>query len=260
MQVKAADIMYQAWEEIPLHKLKLILQLLPQIDWDRQDDWMNTYCKNMVLKNVFRDYKLSCKLTPEQRVDLFTYELDWLRNPTHRFLIPKVKIQGANLLAPADGLTNLSVEELAEADTRLSRYLISNKPHYLHSFLACLYMDAHGDEFSEHAIEYKSLLFEEIPDYQKISIIRSYLGSRMVIMRLCDTLFPSSSPQEPKSTVPRKPQDLGPMWDELIYDLANTKGYPGMKLAREANAIEALQYLNREIRISKELRSKHQYA
>lgn len=250
MQYKVGDILYQKWELIPLKRLVVILQLLPFVDWEVHDDGMNTYCKNIILKYLFKDLKLYKKTTAAQRVDLFTQELDFLRNPTHRFLIPTIKVRGTIFHAPEDGLANLSIERLSEADTRLSRYMISHQVKYLNSFLACLYTV--GNELLTHKlIEDKAHLLATIADYQKISVISSYLGSRQVITRLCPDLFPEPDRKQETKKRSIKPVDLGPMWDELIFELGNTKGYPGVAQARQANAYEALQYLNREIRNAK---------
>jgi hypothetical protein len=254
MQVKARDILYHRWEDIPFKRLRVVLQLLPVIDWDIHDEGMNTYCKNILLKYLFVDFKLYRKTTPAQRVDLFTHELEWLHNPSPKFLLPEISIKGFNFYAPMDGLTDLRIEELAEADTRLSRYLISNDTRYLHTFLACLYTEGQGDSFTEETIQHKGDILSGIEDYQKISIIRSYMGSRLMIMKLCPDLFPTGG-DKPK--IGMKPQDLGPMWDNLIFDLANTKGYPGVRQAKEAQAIEALQYLNREVVQARESQQKH---
>ena len=248
MQLRVGDILYQKWEQIPLKHLAVILQLLPFVNWEQHDDWMNTYCKNIILKYLFKDRKLYKKTTAAQRVDIFTYELDWLRNPTHRFLIPTVKVKGTVFHAPEDGLSNLTIDHLSEADTRLSRYMISTQAKYLDSFLACLY-SVENEIFNQKVINEKALLLGTIPDFQKISILSSYLGSRQVITRLCPDLFPEPErKKDDKKRKPIKPVDLGPMWNELIFELANTKGYPGVALARQANAYEALQYLNREIK------------
>lgn len=259
MQVTAKDILYQAWEEIPLKKLRIILQLLPVVIWQQHDDWMNTYSKNLILKLLFRDAKLYKRTSAAQRVDLYTYELDWLKKPSYHFPIQTLKLKDAHFYAPNDGLTDLSVEQLAEADTRLSRYIISNKAKYLDTFIACLYTRP-GDVHSLECITEKSDLIAKAQDFEKISIVRAYLGSRIFIMKQCPNLFPdfedpSTSSGTGSGSVTVK--DLGPMWDELIYDLANTKGYTGVDTAKGANAVVALRYLDREIRISKEQQAKH---
>src|SRR5690606_25764457 len=99
--------------------------------------------------------------------------------------------------------------------------------------------------FNAKTIAANAEILAKLDDYKKVSIIHSYMGSRTLIARLCDTLFPE--PPKRKIKELPKPPDLGPMWDDLIFDLANTKGYAGVSAAKHANAIEALQYLDREI-------------
>lgn len=229
-----------------MHKLKVIIQLLPHVRWDLYDDWMNTYLKNFILKQCFRSVRTYKLTTPEQRVDLYTYELQFLRTLTPRFLLPHIKISGVTFLAPKMGMSNLSIEQLAEADTRLSRYLKTEQASYLHTFLACLYED--GAEFCEEVMSYRADLLAKIEESAKVSIIRSYFGSRKLIMQQFPEIFPQGKSIKKHNTnmIP-KVEDTGPMWDALIQELANTKGYQGVSTAKKANAWEALGYMNREM-------------
>lgn len=230
-----------------MHRVKVILQLLPFVRWELHDDWMNTYVKNFILKQCFKSIRIFKLTTPEQRVDLFTSEIDFLKELTPAFLIPHLKVDGVTFTAPKRGLTDLSIQELAEADTRLSRYLISERQNYLHTFIACLYDD--GLELTEDTIDIKARSLAKVSESDKVSIIRSFLGSRKLITAQFPEIFPTSSePTKPLNTNrPPKVQDTGPMWDALIQELANTKGYQGMDTAKCANAWEALGYLNREM-------------
>lgn len=250
--IKASDILFTTWEDIPLRKLKIILQLLPAIRWDVHGNESNTYLKNFLLKQLFRQRKVYLQTTPEQRVDLYTYELEWLKDLSPKFLFPEIKLDGITLYAPKDGITDLSLEELAEADTRLSRYILSERSEYLNTFLACLYYD--GSEWSEDRLKTNGQILAKLPEYQKVSIIRSFVGSREMLTKSCPDLFPTSQKDEEaeekkkKNQKPFKVTDTGPLWDALIYDLASTPGYPGVTTAKKANAWEALTYLNHEIR------------
>ena len=257
--LKASDILFTSWEEIPLRKLNLILQLLPVIRWDVYDHWGNTYLKNFLLKQLFRQRKVYLKTTPEQRVDLYTVELDWLKELSPKFPLRELKANGRIFTAPKDGLTDLSIEQLSEADTRLSRYLISERSEYLHTFLACLYSD--GSAFNEENIKTNAEHLAKLEEWQKVSIIRSFVGSRDLLTKACPELFPvhrrdaeDAEEKGKKNKKAFKAEDTGPLWDALIYDLASTPGYPGVQTAKKANAWEALSYLNHEIK--KTLRKK----
>lgn len=250
----ASSILYTSYDQIPLRKLRVILQLLPVIRWDVYGNEANTYLKNLLLKHLFRSRKVYLQTTPEQRVDLYTFELDWLRELSPKFPIREFTLSGHTFKAPKDGLTNLTIDQLAEADTRLSRYLISERAEYLNTFLACLYSD--GSEWSEESIKANSELLAKLEEWQKVSIIRSFVGSRELLTKSCPHLFPTnpnggeSNSGEAKSPLKggRGVEDTGPLWDALIYDLASTAGYPGVQTAKKANAWEALSYLNHEIK------------
>jgi len=252
MALRASDILYTSWEQIPIRKMKLILQFLPLIRWNVADHWGNSYLKNILLKQLFKSKSNYLKTTPEQRVDLYTHELDWIQEITHQFLIPSVTVNKVEYFAPKDGLTDLGLAKLAEADTRLSRYLLSQRAEYLNTFLACLYSD--GSTFTEDNLKINAVQLAKIEEYQKVSIIRSYFGSRMLLMKSCDNLFPEAPviAREEKKSPKNEPKalatDTGPMWDALIYDLAALPGFPGVANAKAANAWEALNYLDHEIK------------
>ena len=239
-RVKAADILYQRWEDLPFQRLSFLLKLIPLIDWDKKEDWMNTFCKNLALKNIFKEKKLYRITTAEQRVDLINHEMKWLREITHKFLIPSLY----SLKAPKDGLTDITIERLAEADTRISRYLISGRESYMHTFLACLYQD--DEPFSEENMLESAKKLAKVEPWKKISIIRSYMGSRMRMNEKLKELFPPGSTST-KKTLPSV-KDSGPLWESLIHELANTPAYRGMETAKKANAWEALTYMDREIK------------
>lgn len=235
-----SHILYQSWEELPMRRLTYLLKLLPLIDWKNRDDWMNIFCKNMALKTIFKDKKLYLRTTAEQRVDLIEYETKWLQNPTHRFLVPAL----FGIHAPKDGLTDLSIERLAEADIRLTRYLISKRESYLHTFIACLYYP--DQDFEEEIMQEIGQKMSKVQDWQKVSIVRSYMGSRMKLTAKLKHLFPTQAASTKKSM--EKIKDVAPLWESLIHELANTHAYMGMNTAKKANAWEALTYMDSELR------------
>jgi hypothetical protein len=247
--LQAKDILFTSWEEIPLRKLPIILQLLPLIRWDIHTHWGNTYLKNFLLKQLFRSRKIYLKTTPEQRVDLYTHELEWMRELSPKFHLPKLSIDGHTFTAPRDGMTDLRLEVLAEADTRLSRYMISERSEYLHAFIAAVYSS--GQAWDPDTLTTNAAILGKIEEWKKVSIIRSFVGAREVLTKSLPDLFPEQSrPSEDKEKKSKKikAQDTGPLWDALIYDLAGTAGFPGVETAKRANAWEALSYLNHEIK------------
>lgn len=248
MVLKASDILYTSWEQIPVPRLKNIIKVLPLIDWEERDDWMNVFCKNLILKNIFRDTRLYKSTTAEQRVDLIAYETGFIRKLTHKFLIPVFHKDGKAFRSPKDACTDLTIERFSEADTRLTRYFISSKPSYLHDFLACLYLA--DTVFNADIMAENGQILSKIPYYQQISIVRSFLGSRQVIEKRFKNLFeqPKSIERQPKDAPKHKVQDTAPFWEALIHELANTPAFQGIANARNANAWEALAYLDYEIK------------
>lgn len=254
---RAADILYTSWEQIPVRRLQNIIKVLPLVDWNKQDDWMNVFCKNLILKNIFRDTRTYRQTTAEQRVDLIAYETGFIRQLTHRFLIPLIHLQDQTFRAPKEACTDLTIERFSEADTRLSRYFISTKEQYLHDFLACLYLS--DAPFDADTMTKNGQILSKIPYYQQISIVRSFLGSRQLIEKRFRHLFTQANSQPP--TANRQPptansqqpkvQDTAPFWEVLIHELANTPAYQGMHRARQANAWEAMAYLDYEIKKNK---------
>lgn len=251
--LKASDILYTSWEEIPLHKVRLILQILPVIRWEVHHHWGNTYLKNFLLKQLFKSRKIYLKTTAEQRVDLFTHEIGWIQDFSTTFPIPSYKLKGKTFLAPAQMLADISVERLMEADIALFRYIHSEKKSYLGHFLAMLYI-LPGVDLSDEVLSENAELLLQIDEKEKIAIIRSYLGSFEALRKECQTLFPSEDNPSSRGRddrgdlkrESRKPKDPAPNWKKLLFELANTPGYPGMESAKSAPAWEALPYMNHE--------------
>lgn len=257
MKYKAKDIFYTDWEEIPLSRVKLLIQFLPFVRWDVYDNWANTYIKNIILKKIVRIQRLKDgtrpidiykKLTAEQKVDLIAHQLEFMKALSPRFLVPLFTLKGKTFHAPKAALTDITIERLAEADTRLSRYMMSEKKTYLHAFVACIYSD--GSDFNDDILTANAALMEGLQEVEIVSIIRSYLGSREMIVKNFEEIFPSNVSDKPKKENAKIPriQDTGPMWESLIQELANTPGFQGMATAKKANAWEALSYLNRELK------------
>lgn len=250
MKVKATDILYQTWEELPLNKLRVILQVLPFVDWSVNENPENTYCKNFILRCCFRSLKTYKLTTPEQRVDLYTHEIKFLRSPSCFFPIRSYRMDGKVFRAPTKGMSDITIERLAQADTSLSRYIISERSNYMGEFIAALYNEVDCEFGNQEQFESNSSILYGIPEHEKVAIIRAYLGSRKLLMKQCPFIFPEPNTKyQNKNQKPEKPkaQDTGPMWQKLIFELANTPAYPGMEQAKKANAWEALQYFDMEM-------------
>jgi hypothetical protein len=263
MKVKATDILYQTWEEIPLNKLRVILQVLPFVQWSVNDDPANTYVKNFILRHCFKSLKTYKLTTAEQRVDLFTHELRFLRAPSCYFPLRSYRMEGKVFRAPTKGMSDITIERLAQADTSLSRYIITERSNYIGEFIAALYHELGTEYGNQEEFEANAKILYKIPDHEKAAIIRAYLGSRKLLMKQCPYIFPEpKTRRENKSDEIKKPkaQDTGPMWQTLIFELANTSAYPGMELAKKANAWEALQYFDREMEKTSQINKKLQKA
>lgn len=256
--LKASDILYTSWEDIPLRKVKVILQVLPLIKWDLHRSESNTYLKNFLLKQLFRSKKIYLKTTPEQRVDLFTYEITWIKEFGTVFPIKAYNIGGTIYHAPETQLTDITVERLMEADIALYRFIRSEKTSYLDHFLSMLYTTK-GFDFAQPdsrvTLSGVEGLSKQIPTHESIAIIRSFMGSFDLLRKQCPTLFPAPpAPPESgeKGSSPQgeagrgKSQDPARSWQRLLFELANTPGYPGMEAAKNALAWEALPYMNHE--------------
>lgn len=236
----ASSILYTSYDEIPLRKLRLILQLLPVIRWEVYGNGANTYLKNLVLKHLFRSRKIYLKTTPEQRVDLFTHELHWLREQSTTFPIRTYSLAGMLFHAPDALMASITVERLMEADIALYRYLKSERSHYLHHFIAQLYLPATPAPVD-------TALFAKLPDHEVIAIIRAYLGCFDALRKRCKMIFPDEDTPDPKSAPkPAKAKDPALSWQTLLFELANTPGFPGMQSAKSALAWEALPYMDHE--------------
>jgi len=254
--LKASDILYTSWEDIPLRKVKVILQVLPLIKWDQHRSESNTYLKNFLLKQLFRSKKIYLQTTAEQRVDLFTYDITWVKEFGTTFPIKAYNIGGTIYHAPETQLTDLSVERLMEADIALFRFIRSEKTSYLDHFLAMLYTSKGFDSAQPDRRVTLSVstenLSKQIPTHESIAIIRSFIGSFDLLRKQCRTLFPKNEVPDNASPNPKseirnpKSQDPARAWQRLLFELANTPGYPGMEAAKNALAWEALPYMNHE--------------
>jgi len=240
--LRAKEILYTSWEDIPLQKIKLILQLLPLIRWEVHHSASNTYLKNFLLKQLFRSRKLYLQTTPEQRVDLFTHEITWIKEFSTTFPIPTYRFEGITFYAPEPLLADITVEQLMEADIALFRYLKSERHSYLIHFLSQLY--THDQNPDRRGAADPAEVLKNIPDPEKIAIIRSYLGSFDQLRKRCSNLFPTNL--HPKKGESVRPPDPAKSWQNLLFEMANTPGYPGMEAAKNALAWEALPYMDHE--------------
>jgi len=252
--LKTSDILFTSWESIPLKKLKLILQVLPLIRWDVHNSASNTYLKNFLLKQLFKSRKIFLLTTPEQRVDLFTHETAWIQEFSTVFPIKTINLSGHLFQAPQSSLSDISVERLMEADIALFRFVRSDRANYLGHFLSMLYT-VKGESLTDETIDRNTALLQKLPSHESVSIIRSFIGSFQLLRKQCPTLFPPP-PAPPKGgeSVPSPSGEAGRggstdpaiSWQKLLFELANTPGYPGMESAKKALAWEALPYMNHE--------------
>lgn len=264
MQLAARDILCLSWGEIPLARLKVIIQLLPLVKWNVFDHFGNTYLKNFILKQLIRTGRepktklkystIYRRLSAEQLVDLYTHELGFLQELITAFLIPAYTLEGKTFRAPEPALGDISIERLIEADIALSRYIISGRTEYIGHFLACLYT-LPGQSFDE-ALDTNPPILAKIPEPEVIAIIRAFMGGKKALIDANPEIFPEpDQPAKGKKAAPPKPKDPAPAWKAFLHELANTRAYPGMHYAKTANAHEALDYFNRE---QKKIREENQ--
>lgn len=253
--LQAKDLLYSEWDSIPLKKLKLILQVLPLIRWDVHTSASNTYLKNFLLKQLFKSRKIFLLTTPEQRVDLFTHETAWIQEFSTVFPIKAFNLSGHLFQAPQTSLSDISVERLMEADIALYRFVRSDRAQYLGHFLAMLYT-VKGEPLTDETIDRNTTLLQKIPSHEAVSIIRSFIGSFQLLRKQCPTLFPviairhgGEQSVDQQTATPRsssRGDDPAQSWQKLLFELANTPGYPGMESAKKALAWEALPYMDHE--------------
>jgi len=255
MQYRAAELLYSSWDEIPLRKLKLILQLLTLIRWDIKNQWQNTYLKNLVLKQLFRKVSIFKLTTPEQRVDLFTHEIEWIKEFPITFPIKTYQLGGKTFHAPADTLSDITMDQLIESDISLFRYLRSEKSIYIGHFLAMIFT-VKGEVLTDEILDQNSAILRKMPEAEIAAAIRSFIGGYNALRKSCPELFPPTpDPLKGDKNISNSPPqggagggrvDPSKSWQSLLFELANTPGYPGMESAKKALAWEALPYFNHE--------------
>jgi hypothetical protein len=152
-------------------------------------------------------------------------------------------------------MADITVDRLMEADIALYRFIRSEKQSYLHHFLSQLYtasprsVSPQTEITNPTPIAIGAEIFSKIPTHESIAIIRAYMGSFNQLRKSCPNLFPTgpTAEENPKSDIQNpKSKDPGKSWQKLLFELANTPGYPGMEAAKSALAWEALPYMDHE--------------
>ncbi|WP_373399680.1 hypothetical protein V8V91_08485 [Algoriphagus halophilus] len=192
-------------------------------------------------------------------MDLFTQELGWIQEFSTHFPIKSYRLGNKTFHAPAEALADIDVERLMEADVALYRFIHSQKNHYLGHFLAMLYT-VKGEVLTDGVIDTNAALLSKIPAHEAIAHIRSFIGSFTQLRKVCSTLFPNdfdSAQSDGSKSHPERSRGAGDpsrAWQKMLFELSNTPGYPGMHLAKQARAWEALPYFDAEqLKISQQI-------
>jgi hypothetical protein len=261
--IQEADILYQSFSELPKSKRYRVMILLPFLD--------DPVAKVMLVRQLCRDRKAYRILFGHPNAaeiihDLFDKSLRWLQDKPTGFTFPFFSWGGYRFDLPDDRFSDTTFGTLVELDSLFTRYLRSQKESIMDAFLKELYTVIKTGPAPIDQV------LADIPYPYRLDAFRMYAVVREKIFTKFPHLF-SGSPSRSLSEVegkgtskktPKTPlnfkkiQDSTPLWHSVLFSLAETPAYQGMKTAKEANMWEALTYLDEKAFQAAKEREKHE--
>lgn len=233
------EVFFTAWEELPQRKRHHLMMLLPFME--------DPFAKILALQLVCRKkltYKLITKApnSAELIVDIFRSGLTWISDPPKSYSYPTVKSQGWIMSPPDVRYSTVTFGQWAELDSLFTRYMRTQKEELFDRFLAELYT------VKESGRGEKLRAISRLDYTVRIDAFRVHAAVREKVFTHFRWLFPKvktlSENAEGKPLDFRKIQDSTDLWHSLLFRLAESPAYQGMKTAQDAGLWEALTYLD----------------
>lgn len=233
------EVFFCGWDELPARKRHHLMMLLPFLD----DPFakllaLRLICKKKSTYQTIRRASNSAELV----VDLFMHGLKWITAPPISFAYPVIESRGWIFTAPDSMFSEVTFGAFAEMDGRFTRYLGMAKEAEFTQLMAWMYQVTQTSKGTPEQV------LQALPYWYRLDAFRMFARVREKVYTEFKWLFPKASglseKEESKPLDFRNVKDSTPMWHSLIFSLAETPAYQGMKTAQSANMWEALTYLD----------------
>ncbi len=233
------EVFFCSWEELPRQRRHHLMMLLPFLE--------DPFGKILALKLICRKkltYRLISKApnAAELIVDIFSQGLPWLSDAPKSYSYPVIKSQGWTFATPDVRYSCVTFGQFAELDSLFTRYMRTQKEELFDRFLGELYTvqdQGRGEKL-------KAIARLDYP--VRIDAFRVHASVREKVFTHFKWLFPkvkTLSENEPGKPLDfRKIQESTDLWHSLLFRLAESPAYQGMKTAQDAGMWEALTYLD----------------
>jgi hypothetical protein len=284
-QYSVTDLFHFSWKDLSTEQMAKLIMLKQKREYCLRDNDHQSagHWSIMILRELRKNKSAVADLNVAQAVDCINNILSVksTREPKYYlsepwFFFPAV----SNPLFPApdDLMSNLCFHQLVYADSLFSKYLItdyhdrrafpSQDPSelaeaYLLDLFAVLYTPA--EIFDESKIEERAALLKKVlKEHDKLVIFHTYANIKQYItQQRCPVLFNYTEP-DPEEPAQEQPEDVEPpytgqMWQNLLYDLAETPAFPGLDKAKNAKVLTALDYLEKKAIDVKNFKANNQH-
>ena len=129
-------------------------------------------------------------------------EYQWLYNALGLTkFVPKIKTQSRTLFAPANRITNLTIDEFAHADDLFLGWHHKKDFEYLHYLTAVLYRELTPEgkrtPFDKNELETRAKALAKTSKKTLLAVALSYQGSRAHLSRQFPVIFPKPTESKP---------------------------------------------------------------
>ena len=254
-----------SWEELSCRDFISVIALSDKLH-EMQDKSTPEYglLSIAMLKVLRKNSLLADKINVEQAVDCFNditffkrddkgdFLTPWYFFPVDSFYAGRAKFHKPEMNGTLPMYYRI-FDQLVYADTAFSNFCVmSHQANHqlsndtddsLNALIAVLYQTP--QDFDINQLEAKALQVKnKLSPNKKALILHTYANVRKFITDRCPNLFPKKH----GDNEPAAPQQTGPMWLNLRFDLAETEVFKGFDTARNALIYDALDYLDKKIK------------
>lgn len=244
MSLEAKQLFFDDWSQLNEKQAWSILY--------HQEVYNNNksgYSLRQVLKTALKPIhkKALKKRSGEELLDIYKDTELFFNKPFYEFFTKSIKTKKRILAAPDQKLFDITFENFCYADAAFSDIAIlhHNKQDTeaaINKFIATIYLPHNGakraDFDANDVLQYIDSIF--LMPYQKNLIIRAYANIKDYIVNVrCPLVFPAPA----SDGEPTAPQHTGKMWQDKLFEVAESKAFKGVDKAGKANLYKVLDYL-----------------
>jgi hypothetical protein len=235
-----SSLTHSSWESLPQKSRYRVMMLLPFLS--------DPYAKVLTLREISRskkDYDMICSLPNSAEViwDIFNKDLKWLTAHPKEFAFQKITSKGWEFSPPDARFSDITFGQWCEMEIAFNRYLRTQKETAFDKVLSHIYTTHKQGSKCD-----KLTAISLIPYPFRLDAFRMYVMIREKVLTSYRHIFPKvrsvSENKKSKSVDFRSIPDNTDMWHSLLFSLAETPAFQGMKTAFSANMWEALTYLD----------------